>query len=82
MAAVQSIVKRYRRKAAAAYLTDVKGVPTATATLAKLASVGGGPVFRKAGPYAIYEEPDLDAYAEAKLGPRIASTSELPQNAA
>jgi hypothetical protein len=46
-------------------------------TLAKLASVGGGPVFRKAGVAALYEAEALDAWALGKIGPEQASTSDV-----
>lgn len=66
-----------RRKAAAAYITEVFGLPCAPTTLAKLACGGGGPAFRKAGRFPLYAVADLNAWAEAKLGARVSSTSEL-----
>ena len=41
--------KFFRRAEAATYLSDVHGCCVASATLAKYATVGGGPVFRKIG---------------------------------
>lgn len=63
------------RKQAAALLTE-QGFKTASATLAKLACLGGGPVFRSFGRKPLYSATDLVAWAEARTtGPRR-STSE------
>jgi hypothetical protein len=67
---------RMRRKQASEYLLEVHGVSLSTATLAKLAVIGGGPAYRKDGPFPIYDQPVLDDYAVARLGPLRASTSE------
>lgn len=71
------ITKTYlRRHEAAAYLQEYFGAYT-TETLAKLACVGGGPPFRKLGPYPIYSPEDLDEWVESRLTPTVHSTSEL-----
>lgn len=72
-----------RRAEAARYLQERFGAYTAQ-TLAKLACVGGGPVYRKMGAYPVYRPADLDAWAEARMSAPVASSSELPsrQNAA
>ena len=58
------------RKEAALFLTS-RGFKTAPATLAKLACLGGGPVFESFGRRPLYREGDLLAWAEAKTtGPR------------
>ena len=68
---------RFRtRKDAARYLTQDCGLPTSPNTLQKLASIGGGPVYRIFGNKAVYTDPDLDSYAEGKLSPPRRSTSE------
>jgi hypothetical protein len=76
--------RRVRRKEAARYLTDAWGIPMSPKTLAKLAVIGGGPLFRKAGRIPLYEILELDRYARGKLSPLVGSTSELddrnPQN--
>lgn len=73
-----NLVRRsFRRKDAAAYIRESFGFPCSPAWLAKLAVVGGGPCFRKAGRYPLYSQEDLDEWAESRLGPRVASTSEL-----
>ena len=65
--------KRFlRRVDAAAYVTDHYGFPCSRQWLAKLAVVGGGPVFRKAGRYPIYHPADLDRWAPRVLGRRNA----------
>jgi len=62
--------QRLDRRQAAALLTD-RGYRTAPATLAKLASIGGGPTFQSFGRKPLYREADLLAWAEARTtGPR------------
>ncbi len=65
------------REEASRHLRDTFGIKCKVATLAKLATVGGGPKFRKAGRYPIYSVEDLDAWAEARLSAKVGSTSEL-----
>jgi hypothetical protein len=63
------------RKQAAAFLTE-HGFKTAVATLAKLACIGGGPLFRSFGRKPLYREADLLSWAQARTtGPR-SSTSD------
>jgi hypothetical protein len=69
--------RRVRRKEAARYLTDVWGIPMSPKTLAKLAVTGGGPHYRKAGRFPLYEVAALDEFARNKLSPSVSSTSEL-----
>jgi hypothetical protein len=47
------------------------------AMASQLAVIGGGPVFRKAGRYPVYEPSELDRWAEARIGPPQSSTSEV-----
>lgn len=69
--------KTYLRRAEAArYLQERFGAYTAE-TLAKLACVGGGPLYRKMGAYPVYRPADLDAWAEARMSKPVASTAEL-----
>jgi hypothetical protein len=65
-----------RRKAASDYLRETHGLERAPSTLAKLAVIGGGPIFRRAGRIPLYAPADLDAYAESQIGPPMRSTSE------
>jgi len=65
-----------RRDKAAAYLQERYGAYT-TDTLAKLACVGGGPKFRKLGPFPVYLPTDLDDWAQSRMTRAVSSTSEL-----
>lgn len=65
-----------RRRTAAEYLRANRGIPCSEKTLAKLACIGGGPVYRLFGRFPLYLIADLDAYAEAKLSKPVHSTSE------
>jgi hypothetical protein len=69
--------KRFlRRSEAAEYVAHRYGFPCSRQWLAKLAVIGG-PVFRKAGRYPVYEPSELDRWAEARIGPPQRSTSEV-----
>lgn len=64
------------RAEAAQYLTDL-GLKTAKGTLQKLASVGGGPVYRRFGHRAVYLLVDLDTWVGQKIGrPRKSSSGD------
>ena len=65
-----------RRREAALYLQERYGAYTAE-TLAKLASVGGGPRFVKLGAFQLYRPADLDAWATSRMSRTVSSTSEL-----
>jgi hypothetical protein len=58
-----------RRSEAVTYVTQRYGFPCSRQWLAKLAVVGGGPTFRKAGRYPIYDPADLDLWAQQRIGP-------------
>jgi hypothetical protein len=64
------------RVEAAQYLLLQHGLTIAASTLAKLASVGGGPPFHKAGPSPLYPKNALDAWATQRLGRLRSSTSD------
>ena len=66
-----------RRSDAANYICINYGFPCSRQWLAKLAVVGGGPVYRKAGRYPIYSTLDLDDWANSRIGVRRYSTSVL-----
>lgn len=66
-----------RRDDAAKYVRDRHGVPLARNTLAKLACIGGGPKFCKAGRIPLYREDWLDEWVMARVSPPVHSTSEL-----
>ncbi len=62
------------REQAADYLTG-QGLPVAKGTLQKLATIGGGPAYRRFGKYAVYLTADLDTWAAQKLSSPRHSTS-------
>ena len=68
--------KLLRRKAASDYLRETHGLERAPSTLAKLAVIGGGPVFRRAGRIPLYSPEDLDCWAASLLSAPMRSTSE------
>jgi hypothetical protein len=70
-----------RRGDAAHYVERRWGIRCAKQTLAKLAVVGGGPPFRKAGITPLYNPADLDSWARAKIGPLRNSTSDAGEAA-
>jgi hypothetical protein len=54
------------RKEASSYLHDL-GAPVAVATLAKYATIGGGPTISYFGRFPRYKINDLDAWIASKL---------------
>jgi hypothetical protein len=64
-----------RRVAASKYLLEKHGIERKPSTLAKLATIGGGPVFRLIGRIPVYDA--ADAYAAAITSPKVSSTSQL-----
>jgi len=64
------------RAAFAAALTAA-GFKIKASTLATKASRGGGPPFRKFGPYPLYQWGSGLAWAKSKLSPVVTTTSEL-----
>lgn len=67
-----------RRKAASAYLHKTYGLDRAPSTLAKLAVIGGGPMFRRINRVPLYAEDDLDRWVASKLSAPMRSTSDAP----
>ena len=63
------------RPESADFLTE-RGFPTTKFSLQKMATTGGGPVYRIWGNRALYLRDDLLTWAEAKLSPPRRSTSE------
>jgi hypothetical protein len=76
-ATTQAHTRFLRRSEAAQYVHDVWGYPLSPKTLAKWAVVGGGPTFRKAGRFPLYDPAQLDEWVKAKLSRPVKSTSEL-----
>jgi hypothetical protein len=69
--------KRFLTRRQAADYVTARFFPCKISFLAKLAVVGGGPVFRKAGQAALYEPHRLDEWAQSRIGHEIKTTSEL-----
>jgi hypothetical protein len=67
---------RLRRWEASEYLRIVHGIEVATATLAKYASIGGGPAFHKSMRTPLYPREELDRWAIERLGSLKRSTSD------
>jgi hypothetical protein len=67
-----------RRDDAADYVRHTWGLPCSRGLLAKLAVIGGGPVFRRAGKWPLYQEVDLDAWAKSKISGPLTKTSDAP----
>lgn len=65
-----------RRKEAAEYVRKTFGVPCAPSTLAKLASVGGGPPYKRFGRHPMYFETGLRAWVQSRMSETYSSTSE------
>jgi hypothetical protein len=70
--------ERLDRSEASAYLWDRHRVKCSRVTLARLASIGGGPKFQRVGPYVFYTPAELDLWAEAKTTPLLAKASDSP----
>lgn len=70
------------RREASAYLKNKYGAPAAItpATLAKMAVIGGGPVFHRIGRRVGYRPSDLDAWALARCSGPMRSTSSKAEN--
>lgn len=63
-----------RRDEAGAYLKQTYGFGS-RATLAKLASIGGGPAYMLAGRIPLYRLEDLDAWARSKISAPLPAQS-------
>jgi len=75
-------LRRLRRSEASRYLKEQHGLDYKPNTLAKLFTIGGGPLVRKSGRVPLYETASLDDWAEGKLSPPVRSSSELAAFAA
>lgn len=67
---------RLRRKDVPSYLASAHGIDVAVSTLAKWATVGGGPSMQYSGRIPLYNIADLDDWANSRLSKRVSSTSE------
>ena len=59
------------------YLLTRHGIRVAESTMKAWAWRGGGPEFQKSGPHRLYPVERLNVWAEQRLTPVVASTSEL-----
>ncbi|GHD07725.1 hypothetical protein ACFOEZ_04155 [Tianweitania populi] len=66
---------RLRRSEVPGYMMEKHGIPVAEATLAKMATVGGGPTMQYAGRIPLYTPDDLDAWAGERLSKPVRSTA-------
>ena len=65
-----------RRSAASDYIKCKWGLSYKSNTLAKLATVGGGPPYELFGRWPVYREAELDKWVEGRLTELKASTSD------
>jgi hypothetical protein len=69
--------KYRRRDDAAAYVRDTYKIPCTAGYLAKLACIGGGPVFHRLhNRWAVYLDDDLDAWASTRISRPLRKASE------
>lgn len=64
---INAMPSKYIRRADAAAYIQEKGLPCTTSTLAKYASLGGGPAYAKFGNVPVYTHADLDAWVESRM---------------
>ena len=70
-------VRRFRRPEASKYLQEEWGILRKPKTLAKLAVIGGGPVFQKDARTVLYTEMSLDEWARSQWSAPVSSTAEF-----
>lgn len=70
-----------RRAQASQYLLEKYNISRTPATLAKQAVIGGGPAYRLAGRFPLYDPTDLDSWAASIMSPLKTSTSDVGQAA-
>jgi hypothetical protein len=68
---------RLRRWEACEYLEIAHGITIAAATLAKMVTTGGGPMFQKSMRTPLYPRDELDRWATERLGKLRGSSSEV-----
>lgn len=67
---------RLRRVDVPSYLAAKHGIDIAVSTLAKMATIGGGPPMQYNGRIPLYQVQELDAWANERLSKSVRSTSE------
>lgn len=73
---MSDIPRPLRRHEASTYLKQRWGIDRAPSTLAKLATLGGGPSFVRANRVPLYPTELLDSWAQSILSPPLRSTSD------
>ncbi len=68
--------RRFRRAQASEYLKSEWGLNYRPTTLAKLATIGGGPAFEHFGRWPVYRQDELDRWVRARLSGLKLSTSD------
>jgi hypothetical protein len=68
--------RRYRRAEASEYIRSVWGLSYSVNTLAKLATIGGGPAFEHFGRWPVYTSQSLDDWVRGRLSRPKNSTSD------
>ena len=68
--------RRLRRWEASEYLRTTWGLSYKANTLAKLATIGGGPPFELFGRWPVYRETELDRWVQDRLSDLRSSTSD------
>ena len=72
------LTKFLTRYDASKYLSEVCGIPTSPKTLAKLATIGNGPIYQKFGHRTLYTHENLDNWVAKKLSkPRFNTSCEV-----
>lgn len=66
----------YRTREVSEFFAEKYGLRVTVPALDTLVTRGGGPTYRKWGKCRVYEESDLIAWAEARMSPPRASSSE------
>lgn len=67
--------EKFLSRPEAAEYVQGRGLPCTKTTLAKFATVGGGPAYRRFGLRAVYTTDDLDRWIESRLSAPLASTT-------
>lgn len=68
--------RRLRRWEASEHIRNAWGMSYKANTLAKLASIGGGPPYQLFGRWPVYLEAELDKWVEDRLSDLKSSTSD------
>ena len=76
---VRQQCRRFRRYEASSYLKDTWGLDRKPSTLAKYASLGGGPRFEYAGRIPIYPQDELDVWARSIVSLPCSTTADKPR---